>query len=341
MKEIVTLGTLNDLYDSVDTSHFGSKQTSLFYTNEDDLTEGDYDDNGNLILGNIFFNKENWNSGQDILRYIFYYLSTRGLVNRCGVSFSYNKYISIYLSYISEDDEKTGIITLKNEDINSIVDVYSIGWYKNRGTTDFIRKNGRDISLKDYLMIVNMLLEDKYIKEIYDKNIATRIKNKKARILCMYYNCGQELIKNLYKDKVADISYSYIYKVDNKTEDEISASFSNLIDNFIDKTKYIIVPYSDIFMNVLADKNLNVTVVKPYENDKSIWIKKSINKINDLIKRRIPVPDSDIEELMNVCNYWKEDLAKFKLGNKPVYDMIYVGKDEEYNGERIISTINK
>lgn len=338
MKTIVTIDTLKSLYESVDTSHFGSKQTSLF--NMDDLDESYYDNNGKLLTDHIMFNSENWNSGQDILRYIFYYLGAYGSLKRCGRGISYNN-IDMHLTYINEEDENTGIITVKNGNINILEDVYSIGWYKNRGTTDFIRKNGRDISLKDYLMLVNILLTDDDIRELYEKNIATKIKNKKAKILCMYYNCGQELIKDLYKDKVADISYSHIYNIDNITESEMVASFSNLIDHFADSTKYIIVPYSDIFMNALADKNLNVTVVKPYENDKSIWIKKSIDKVNSSINKRIPISNTVVEELIHVCNYWEEDLAKFKLGNRPVYDVIYVGKDEEYNGECVISTVNK
>lgn len=113
--------------------HYGSEPTPLFLKETDDPEEY------------WVFNRDNWNGG-DILRKWFY--------NDWNQKIHFHDYI---IKYYWIDDQTTIYILGENE-------WYEISWYKNRGRTEEIKRNGHDIELGEYIDLCNYLgivLEDK------------------------------------------------------------------------------------------------------------------------------------------------------------------------------------
>lgn len=101
----------------------------------------------------IIFNKNNWNSGQDILRYFLLFT-----YNRCKNHIIYNNKLDIHIMF--KDDTWNSVII---DRVNN--DLYYTTWYKSRGRTDKITKNGEIITLDEYIEILNILSD---IKEFED-----------------------------------------------------------------------------------------------------------------------------------------------------------------------------
>jgi hypothetical protein len=109
----------------LDSGHFRSEPKFLFKRLYDDTDEW-------------IFNPDNWNGG-DILRHglldILDHDKTDGLPE---------------IKYFRHDDQTTFLVFVK-------ADWYEISWYKSRGRTDHIKKNGEPINLEDYIELCNLL----------------------------------------------------------------------------------------------------------------------------------------------------------------------------------------
>lgn len=90
------------------------------------------------------FNEDNW-AGGDILRY--YLIDNFDEIN--SNNFIYKKHYCI-------DDQTTILLLEKNG-------WYEISWYKSRGCTERIKKDGEPITLGEYIELCNLLkIELKY-----------------------------------------------------------------------------------------------------------------------------------------------------------------------------------
>ena len=108
---------------------------------------------------------------EDILRYLLVFLHDMLRYSNTYKCTVYDEYIHKFeLCLLYEEDEWTGHII--DRDINDELHcIYTIYWYKNRGNTEGILKNGRMIDLDDYLQIVNLLLKDPILRKIYIESI--------------------------------------------------------------------------------------------------------------------------------------------------------------------------
>lgn len=86
------------------------------------------------------FNKENWN-GVDVLRRFLYFYGYEG----CNESIKTFYYLSDGQHYIFVHNDN---------------DFYIISWYKSRGKTDYIGKNGHLVDLDEYIELVNILFPE-------------------------------------------------------------------------------------------------------------------------------------------------------------------------------------
>lgn len=111
--------------DMLNSGHFRSEPKFLFKRFDDDSDEW-------------FFNPENWNGG-DILR--------GGLLD---ILYEEKSIDSYEIKYFWHDNQTTFLIFKDN-------DWYEISWYKSRGRTDTIKKNGEPIYLDDYIELCNAL----------------------------------------------------------------------------------------------------------------------------------------------------------------------------------------
>lgn len=86
------------------------------------------------------FNEENWN-GVDIIRRFLYrygYEEQDNFTKTYYYAFGGQHYLFVYC----------------------VDDFYIISWYKDRGKTDYIGKNGRPIDLDEYIELVNILFPE-------------------------------------------------------------------------------------------------------------------------------------------------------------------------------------
>ena len=108
------------------------------------------------------FVSDNWNSGQDIVRYIGLHIwdsaktSYKFIVNDTNVG---KCEVTIRICY-KEDDWMIIIETISEKEG---YDIYIESWYKSRGRTDMISKNNQRINLQEYLDLVNLLMKDEMI----------------------------------------------------------------------------------------------------------------------------------------------------------------------------------
>ena len=107
------------------------------------------------------FNLDNWNGGDDIIRNFTYSLE---LDNPQLLEFEEDDInYTILCDYHWIEDMKYIVITVvrdcydSNGDVIEYVDVYVIIYYKNRGTTDYIYKNGKLISEDEYIELLNLI----------------------------------------------------------------------------------------------------------------------------------------------------------------------------------------
>ena len=129
MNKIITKEMLCKRYaERLQDKRMGSKPKELFIFDKDDYDCG-------------CFNPDNWNSGQDIIRYISYYLyenlhtELKFHVDDDGIKYK------IELALIYNDDQWTFHVVIKNIN-DSITGILTETWYKNRGRTEAIYYNG-------------------------------------------------------------------------------------------------------------------------------------------------------------------------------------------------------
>lgn len=113
------------------------------------------------------FNEHNWNGGEAVIRQF------TGELDWCEGKF-YNKDYSIrkhnkgiegklICTYSFKEDYNYVQITNHyykwyiNDETEWLFDQYLIMWYKNRGTTAMILKNGKPIKLKQYVKLLNII----------------------------------------------------------------------------------------------------------------------------------------------------------------------------------------
>ena len=109
---------------------FGSEPIFLFNHPDEEKFNDDFD--------YWEFNNKNWNGG-DILR-CFLYKSWYEDVSIEGLEIKRYRVDDTWYVFLFTKDS-----------------FYTIEWYKSRGRTDFIRKNGYDITLKEYIELCNIL----------------------------------------------------------------------------------------------------------------------------------------------------------------------------------------
>lgn len=92
------------------------------------------------------FQSDNWNDADLVRQYI-----QENLIDKNLNAIEKNN-LAIYYTF-DEDTRRTTIIK-KNEFSH---DAYEIGWYKNRGATNYITKNNNSICLDEYVELLNLL----------------------------------------------------------------------------------------------------------------------------------------------------------------------------------------
>ena len=110
----------------IESGHYGSEPTFLFVESEFHET--------------MIFNPENW-CGGDILRRYFYLNWDELNVKDWDIKW----FIVDGQSYVF----------LFHED-----HFYELSWYKSRGRTDYVKKDGNPIEIEDYIELCNALIPD-------------------------------------------------------------------------------------------------------------------------------------------------------------------------------------
>ena len=100
------------------------------------------------------FNENNWNCC-DLLRG---FLLTKLYDNGVKLDLTINN-IHLTADCCYDNDDWRGYILLESG-VN-YYDLYTITWYKHRGRTESIMKNGEPITLTDYVMLLNLLSIEK------------------------------------------------------------------------------------------------------------------------------------------------------------------------------------
>lgn len=115
------------------------------------------------------FKEDNWNGGEGVIRQFTSYLDWECETNQYNKEFYFERdEVSIdgwlISTYSCLDDINYVQITLhyytcKDEDNCSSwkQDQYLVKWYKNRGKTDVILKNGKPIKIKQYVKLLNII----------------------------------------------------------------------------------------------------------------------------------------------------------------------------------------
>ena len=84
------------------------------------------------------FTPDNWNGGDILRHFLTEHFDENTLIN------------NLCLYYYLIDDQRTVLIL-------GVDSWYEISWYKNRGQTEIIRKNGEFITLEEYIELCNKL----------------------------------------------------------------------------------------------------------------------------------------------------------------------------------------
>ncbi len=108
------------------------------------------------------FNGDNWNSGMDEIR------KRLDTIVIAGNDISLSAFrdedldncheINVFASMKFCSDQWYIIINIVSVDID-VYDSYVITWYKSRGCTEMITKNGRPITIEEYVDMLNLLDE--------------------------------------------------------------------------------------------------------------------------------------------------------------------------------------
>lgn len=126
-----------------DSNPGGSKSKKLFKPIE---RWGNKDD-----MESYIFQKDNWNDADLLRSYIHNELEGKGI---CKKDKELDGGQKAYIFFSSCDDSKKATIIIFG---NYQHDTYEIYWYKNRGNTENIMKNGQEIFLTEYVTLLNIL----------------------------------------------------------------------------------------------------------------------------------------------------------------------------------------
>lgn len=110
-----------------------------------------------LFIG-VKFNPDNWNGGDDIIRQFTDYLKNEGRYAReFDWEYMSGDFISNY-NWFNDQNYINITLHIYDERINKwILESYLITYYKNRGKTEAIYKNGKLITLDEYIEILNII----------------------------------------------------------------------------------------------------------------------------------------------------------------------------------------
>lgn len=97
------------------------------------------------------FSNDNWNDSDLVRDFIVHNMEEKG--NRKIVEEKNG--ISFYIFFSIENDVRYASIIVYDEENSH--DNYQFIWYKHRGQTDSILKNGRPIFLEEYVKLMNLL----------------------------------------------------------------------------------------------------------------------------------------------------------------------------------------
>lgn len=110
-----------------------------------------------LFVG-VKFNPDNWNGGDAIIRQFTYYLEDEG---RYAREFDWEYMSGDFISshnWFNDQNYINIILHVYDERINKwILESYLITYYKNRGKTEVIYKNGKLITLDEYIELLNII----------------------------------------------------------------------------------------------------------------------------------------------------------------------------------------
>lgn len=121
-----------------------------------------FDENGN-------FNPSNWNSGEGVIRQFgyaiqeaifkthnqYYELHKKSYIQQGWLICAYS-WISDY-NYLQITNNYNKYTYDENDEGVSKCDQYLIMWYKNRGCTELIMKNGKPVTIKQYVKLLNVI----------------------------------------------------------------------------------------------------------------------------------------------------------------------------------------
>lgn len=104
------------------------------------------------------FSRDNWN-GADVLRdYIYKSFELESCTHEQKFSMVLNDghydVASINMFFCINEDARHALIVVS---VEGRFDSYDIQWYKHRGRTDSITKNGYPVELEDYIYLLNIL----------------------------------------------------------------------------------------------------------------------------------------------------------------------------------------
>lgn len=145
----ITKDLLANLREFQQKKHYGSKAEAMF-------VDG-------------MFNPKNWNGGDGIIRQYFskFYGKVNNDIFASEVFFNWNGIEvdgEIIVSHKYFEDQNYVTIVLHTyhyveEDIlrDWHDDIAYLSWYKNRGTTDVMKFNGKEMSEEEYLLVLNAL----------------------------------------------------------------------------------------------------------------------------------------------------------------------------------------
>lgn len=142
-KDIIDITTLATL-----AKHHATKEHDPMF----DIDIDRYD----TYAGEATFKNNNWNSGQDIVRdYIYEYhidsYTSEDFITK-------EPTVNLYIKYTREEDQHS-VLIVNDENF------YTLTWYKNRGKTELITRNGCVIAADEYVELVNILARSKYINK--------------------------------------------------------------------------------------------------------------------------------------------------------------------------------
>lgn len=100
------------------------------------------------------FMTDNWASGQSLIRAFFEFYQLSTVIENHDPE-AYFTHILTYYEY-HEDQHYVQITLLNDSDATECCDQYFITWYKSRGRTERIYKNGRPIRLAEYVELCNI-----------------------------------------------------------------------------------------------------------------------------------------------------------------------------------------